>query len=283
MEKENRRIEILKHQWNIEAKLSNVFPADSFEKIYSKRASDGLRGPADVHRRAVYWAWLRWHLDADFETISDVLTADVLRAAKAFKRGRIPKGADERGFHDWLMLCAAVLSGNTKTMRTAAGQVQLADARRRNYQYYEALAGIVASHIKGDQKKERVQFQILQRHNPIKIDPWPSEPLLRSFIDRNFKGVAKAVKTGAEKHWSDLYLGRRHRRSWRIVPVVVKEDRKSMLLDLRSKDSYFWWPYVEAVFAKLALLDGAVLSYDSFWLPLAFLQATNNPMTSIKK
>jgi len=272
-------VSIVKHQWETEAKRLCTRPNKSFIDAFLDTDFESLIWAADGHCSAIYWAWLQWQLDADFNKISDGLTADAMRAAEALASGKLPRRIDERGFHDWMMMNAAILSGNALTMRAAAEQVRLARSDTERYQYNEAAAGILACRILGEEKRERAQYEMLQRYRPMRINPWPSKALTLAFVERDNKRLARTVAQDAEKHWSDRYLNLDNRR--RTQPVIVKQDADSIVVNLRNKDSYFWWPYVEAAFAKLAVLDGVEINYDSFWMPLAFVKAVKNTSAGI--
>jgi hypothetical protein len=266
------KVEIRRLEWHAADQLISTQPEKSFREAFTKVDRTSMIFPADVHRYAIYFAWLQWHVDQNFLRISGVLTADVLRAVDAIAGGKIPSKIDERDFHDRMMIIAAILSGNPSTMRSAAEQVQMASSRAKTYQYESAFAGLLASRILDKPKQEKAQLRILRQYKPTRVDPWPSNQLLDAFSRRDYRLLAKSVKKGAEKHWTDRYLGVGHRR-WGTRSVVVEERPDYILLDLWKKDPHFWWPYVEAAFAKLAILDGAEFSFDSFWLPLGLVQA----------
>jgi hypothetical protein len=264
-------IRILKHRSHIDVARAFANLGQSYEQAFG-RPTDTLIDVAQGLRSAINWAWLQWHVKPQFRTISNELTFIALRSSDALAKGITHGDQRERGFHDWMMLCCAVLSGNRETMAEAAKQARGADARVKGHQHDRALAGVLAARIFGNEQDEAEQRMLWEKYKPMGINAFPSRALVRAFVRRDYRAVAKAVKEGAEKHWSDEYIGGGGRR-WMIGPVIVEQKRGHMTLDLRRKDSYFLWPYVEAVFAKLALMDGASITYDDFWLPLDFVKA----------
>jgi hypothetical protein len=161
-------------------------------------------------------------------------------------------------------------------MRLAAEPAVHESTRSKKPQYEKALSGLLRARILGEPKEERKQFEILEQCEPDRLRISPPKPVVRHFVNRDYHGLAKAVADGAARHWSDAYLGR-NSRDPRVRPVVVKEERGRLILNLANKSGRFFWPYPEAVFAKLAMMDGATISYDDFWFPLTLVKAMTPP------
>ena len=53
----------------------------------------------------------------------------------------------------------------------------------------------------------------------------------------------------------------------------MKNDPDVLVLDITKKHAHFTWAYVEAAFAKLAILDGATITHDDLWFPLDFVKS----------
>jgi hypothetical protein len=216
----------------------------------------------------VRWAWLQWQAEPNFRLVSDGLIEAVERTATPQNRAE----AEERhlrGSLDWFVMCCAVLSGDADTARRAAAGVKEA-VYRRDYPT-QAVARILSARIQGDAETERRQFDVSEQIGRDRLPPpLPSTPLLRAFVERDYKTLSKEVVKGAKKHWTERYLGKRS------MPVLVKDEPDRMVIDVAAKDVYTSWAYVEAVFAKLAIQDDAKISYDDLWFPLKLVTAMRN-------
>ena len=83
---------------------------------------------------------------------------------------------------------------------------------------------------------------------------------MRMLVQGDFQKLKTKVVSDANKHWD--YAEREH--------AILKRTNKVLKLDLRKKHRYFLWPYVDMAFAKLAVISGAQVEEDSFWLPAEF-------------
>jgi len=210
---------------------------------------------------AINWAWLKWQAKTDFDRISDQLSA-VLDGTLTPER---IADADERGKRDkfdWFVLVAAILSGRLGILRKVAEQTKY--SLPGGY-YCQALAGLIRARATGDAGREREQYDIVCTRKNFEDFPSPAKPLLRAFVDRNYSALEKEVVKGAKKHWTDRFMGKPS------IPVLIKDEPDDIVLNIANKYSSFLWPYVEAAFAKLAILDGAVIKYDDLWFPLKFI------------
>lgn len=255
----HKRVEFHRPQFLLERETAKYGPGKSLQDIFGKRAD--LIHAALLLRKAINWSWVQWHLSRDFDLIRKELMFVVERSLRAVPHMKI-KDVEDRGFHDQMLMHAAVLSGHRSTAIAAAKEVRLASSRSKAYQYEAAVAGILASRVLDKPKQEQAQLKQFGRFKPTRVDAFPSRSLARAFVEHDDKALAKAIKSGAEKFWSKAHL---------TPTVVISETKDRLLLDLSRKSSQFLWPYVEATFAKLAIQDGTVIKYDSFWFPLEFI------------
>lgn len=211
---------------------------------------------------AIRWAWVQWQISPEFEPISAELSRAV-DSTLAPEGSKAKAKGSMRDLPGWFIGCCAVLSGDRATLRRAADAIAYAtDKAGRGHSYYQALAGIIKARVREDPEREREQLAISAQFKPNGPHVFPSRPLLRAFVDRDYAALEREAIKGAKKHWTDRYMGRPSR------SVLVKDEPDHIILDIANKDVYAPWPYVEAVFAKLAVLDGATISYDDFWFPL---------------
>ncbi|HEY2585971.1 MAG TPA: hypothetical protein VGI81_09440 [Tepidisphaeraceae bacterium] len=220
---------------------------------------------------AIRWAWLQWKARPDFEPIAAELSL-------AVQSTLTPQAIDEansrstRDLFDWFVCCCAVLSGDSATLRRAADATVFATSKAGpRHHYYQALAGIIRARVEGDPEREREQLAIAEKFKPTGPHVFPSRALLRAFVDRDYAGLQKEAIKGAKKHWTDRYMGKKS------LPVLIKDEPDHIILNTGNKDVYSPWPYVEAVFAKLAILDGAKITYDEFWFPLKLVSTWREP------
>ena len=79
--------------------------------------------------------------------------------------------------------------------------------------------------------------------------------LLRRFVDRDYKALEKQLRKDCEKYFGYI---QKERNVVSKQPAVVEQTAQRMIIDLANRWSGNWyWPWVEAAFAKLAILDGA--------------------------
>jgi hypothetical protein len=129
-------------------------------------------------------------------------------------------------------------------------------------QYLRAWNGVLKYRLIDRPDAELAQLRILETQKPNRIFAWPSESMVQRFVERDYRAFGKLAKSAAERHWR---LAERE--------GALSRAQGSVTLRLRNKHDHFLWPHVEAVFYKLAILGGGEMSYDSFWLPAAFVTA----------
>jgi hypothetical protein len=93
--------------------------------------------------------------------------------------------------------------------------------------------------------------------------------LLNAFIEKDYVRFQEEVKKVVQSHWSEKALPKTRRTA---AEPVLSETEASTDVNIMQKPSHFRWPYVEAAFAKLAVMDGAAMIVDDFWFPLAFIE-----------
>jgi hypothetical protein len=258
----HKKVEFHRPQFLLNRELEAHHAGKSLKEAF---ADFDLLDAAHSLHRAINWSWTQWQVNPDFAPIRTELIFVVKRTLQFLAKSN-DRDIENRGFHDQMMMHAAILSGDSPTIVAAAKKVRIAAPKAKGYQYEAALAGIFASRILGKQNQEKLQLEQFERYKPTRVDAFPERSLVRAFVDRDYKKLGRAVVNAAEKYWSDDHL-----RIRRGSPIVVNEDQDRLLLDLSHKTSRFLWPYVEATFAKLVIQDGANLKYDSFWLPLKFI------------
>lgn len=266
-----KRVIIKRHEFVCESVRSSFYPDESLEEAFGSAGNVELIDVAHGHREAINWAWLRWHLDGQYAAIKRDLTTDVRRACDALSNGEVCDEDEERGFHDRMLMHAAILSGDQSVTESAAEHVRRASSRVRGYQYDAAVAGVLSSRVLGDSKAEKAQVEIADSQRPTGVDAYPTKDLINSFVLRDYAQFARAVTKAVEVHWSDKLLTRKPTRP-NEKPVLVEEDNTQMTVDIFKKNPNFLWPYVEATFSALAMKDGAKITLDCFWFPLEFIR-----------
>lgn len=253
-------------EWRVGLQLGKTY-----REAFLPPDPDSLVGSLGGLREAIRWSWLQWKKKTEFEPIRDALKFVTMRSAEALTARRLPRDSF-RGLHDRMLLCCAVLSADAGTMQFAAERAMQAASSGNSKAHELALAGILKARLLSDTKTEQKQLRILGECHSLKSDPIPSGKLIRAFVDQDYDTLAKEVALGARRHWSDNY----------IRPAIIQENAEQITIKIGKKDCYFVWPYVEAVFAKLAMMDGATITYDDFWFPLDFVTAgiDRGPMTN---
>ena len=259
-------VKVLHAEWTREALRALCKFGKSTDEAFGADATLSLQLPWMVLGSGTDWCWFEWQLNPVFAPISQALGFMVRRSIEALNRAR--PDAFLRTVHDRMILECAALSGDRETMRKAAETVIPANPDVRENRYEQAWNGILRARMLNEPEQERKQLELLDTGKPVGLGAYPSRALLKSFVARDYKALAKAVEGGAEKYWGKQFLPR-----GKAAGIVIKEEPGKMTLDLRFKDKEFYWPRIEAVFAKLALLDGAQITYDSFWFPLEFVKA----------
>lgn len=96
--------------------------------------TDPVTGSMHALGAVIDWAWLQWHAHNDFRPIRDQLSFVALRSASGIRK-ETPGPTGMRGFHDWLFMCCAVLSGDASAIQAAASIIvpASADATREQY------------------------------------------------------------------------------------------------------------------------------------------------------
>ena len=216
---------------------------------------------------AIKLAWLRWQVSPEFLPISDVLAGVVHRSVEpsVVKKHAGPVKQD---LYERALIYCAVLSGDIGAMKTAAKVVRGAARHRKDSLNDESVAGILKGRIEGNPKFELQQYRLSEKSVPHRAHAWPSQQLLKAFVERDYGQLALEVERGAKQHWSDSYL-----KGARGYTAIVKETDDLIVLDPMKKGGNFLWAYVEAVFAKMAMMDGATITYDDLWFPLRLIRA----------
>jgi hypothetical protein len=261
------RYEVLESKYHLMKHWEFANPGVPFERAF---ATWPLMESRDALNSAINWSWIQWHSDPNFERIGSELATFALRSAQGSAKYTKRVGQEFRGMQDWMVTACAILSGDVATMRAATDGIPGAKKRVRRNQYYEALAGILKCRIHGRANLEQEQLDKLQLGQPDPEFISPSQKLIQAFSKRDYCAFEEALEDGMRKHLE----GRFNKRARGApLPVVAHEGGRNVV-NLRNKDSYTLWPYPEAVFAKLAALDGATIKCDSFWFPRDFVTAT---------
>ncbi|HEV7300746.1 MAG TPA: hypothetical protein VGN72_15375 [Tepidisphaeraceae bacterium] len=216
----------------------------------------GLAPPMHACRAAINYAFLEWHRSQDRNASHDVLRAIALSAAKVIDVHPFAPGRALRECFDSFWLQCAILSDDVALAESVAEKVFIADESSR-YQFHESWTGILAGRVLGDDDRVRDQAAKFAKYKPDRTFAWPSPAIVDAFVRRDYASLKKAVRTGAEKHW------RIAEREGALAVLPTGETE----IDVAKKHEHFFWPYVEAVFAKLAIRDGANMRYESKWLP----------------
>lgn len=226
-------------------------------------STSGWMGPADALRAAINWAWLKWHDSGDAAAVAAALAGVVARGVALYGSSDIGGLTLHREIHDCFLVQAAVLCGRPDVMRSAAEAARPADPRSPRHQFFQAWTGMLRGRVLRDARAEAEQHALFRAYKPDRTYLSPSAVLADAFVARDPAALEKSVKAGAEKHW---------KAAAREGALIDRGDG-TVTVDVTKKHPHFFWPYSEAVFARLAMDDGAEFSYDSFWLPMAFLRA----------
>jgi hypothetical protein len=221
----------------------------------------GLAKPTHSLRAAINWAFVEWHRSEEAPRILHHVMEIARRGVDISRQHSIPPGRAMRDCFDNFLLQCAVLSGDRALAQSAATTVAIADSSDR-YQYLEAWTGIIASRLLGNRDEEMRQREAMRDFKPSRTYLWPSQALIDQFVDQEYHALGRILKTSSEKHWK---ISERD-------GALTRDAAGRELLDLSRKHEHFFWPYVEAVFARLAIWDGAPLCHDSFWLPAGLIR-----------
>lgn len=241
----------------------------AFPELYAGRCLVGLElsEPRDLLLNALIWSWLEWHRTSDFPRISRTLGEVVGRSLDVYGLSFAREDPRRWEYFESFLIQCAILTGCQDTWREVATRVKAADPGQTHYQFVQAWTGVLKYRILGLPGEEQ-QLEVLKRKRSARVYAWPANKLVECFVRRDGKGFSKAVKIACEKHWEYAEQGHAVTRSGEFTHIN---------LHFRRKNPHFLWPWVEAAFTKLALLDGTTMSYDSFWFPLAFVRAMATP------
>jgi hypothetical protein len=221
----------------------------------------GYTEPMHCMHTALCWLWLKWHQSISIDEIRDTLRPVIARAVQA--NSDTNASSDIREDHDSFLMQLSILTGSNDLMRMVAESVIPADIAFKEYQYFHAWTGILKYRILGNEDKVIEQHEIMKKWKSVRVFEWPTNKIVDSFVKRDWKSFNKELKRCCERHW--VYAER--------DKAFVNTENGEQVLDLKKKHNYFFWPWVEGAFAKLAYRDGAEIKYDSPWLPLSLVKA----------
>lgn len=214
------------------------------------------------------WAWLLWQKSKDIRLVRKEMKRIV--GKWALTPARLAEAEEEgcRGRMDWFSLVCAIISSDDSQIKFAAESAVFARKTREPAPFFQVVSGVLKARILGDRKEELKQFALLDKQQPDVPDIGPAISLVKVFVERNYDELDKEVKRGVKRHWSDRYIGTKRGRS-----VIVEEGREHMTIDIGKKALDTLWAHSEAVFAKLAMSEGAQIKTDDVWFPLELISA----------
>jgi hypothetical protein len=157
-----KRVDLIRPEFLSSREYEAFRPDESFDKAFGDVSSADLLDVGQSIRNAINWSWIQWHLTHKFGWVKD-LKRVCHRSSENVLKVRNPTESDDRGFHDQMMLHAAVLTGDLATMKAAASSAAYATSAQHENQYYAALAGIISSRLLGNHTNELKQLHILER------------------------------------------------------------------------------------------------------------------------
>lgn len=217
----------------------------------------GYSIPARRQYGLMIWTWLKWQLDRDINAIRTRVDSYL---GVAEQLHRLPVTL-ERGKHDLYLLLNCIISGDSELMNRAARTCWFAGPAVPSV-LLASLTGVLKFRILGDAARSQEQYEIYLGARKSKLYHLPGRALLARFVDRNYRSFGNQLAKECEKY--NTYA----RQEWMAYPESIYETR--LVFDLRKIRGQHPWPYFEAALAKLSVLDGAKLTYDSVWLPKAF-------------
>jgi hypothetical protein len=224
------------------------------------RVGCGFTWPAHDLRHLLCWIWLCWHKHHSLERIVEVANPVLTRALSLYSMG-ISQGM--RTEHDSWILHAAILCSEWDFARQAAKVVAIADPENPGYQYLHGWTGILKYMIEQDEANAHIQANIFHKFKPNRVFAWPRPKLVTAFMERDGKSFEKQLRDASKLHWT---ISEKE-------GAIAEATPDSTTLMLQKKGDHFFWPWVEAVFMKLALMRGMEIKYDDFWLPFGLIGA----------
>ena len=231
--------------------LDDVFP---YLRNDTVTMGSQFAGPWDVMSAAVRWLWLTILRDSPKDEVARVIAYLVRRSVGAI---RLSGGSYYRAEHDVILMTASILSGNRELMHIASEAVRVADPKSESYQFFEAWAGILRSRILNQHDDEEEQLSILLRKRGVSLMQCPSHSLAKAFCKRDYKKMALLMNKTFEKEWAD---GEK-------TGSIEHDPSGATKVFLRFRDPNMYWPWAQAGFAKLAILEAAKVPTHPLWLP----------------
>lgn len=238
-------------------KPDSSIESDAFSKIYQPGGvGSGFAAPMRCIHNALIWIFLKWHQEKNVKIIQDSLSFVIERAIQLNTDTKVTPRLREA--HDHFLIQLAILNSDKEWTKKVCDSVIVANDQVKNYQYMQAWTGILTYRIRDEQDNVEKQYEIMKQWKPDRICAWPTNKLVETFVNRDWKEFNKVLKRSCEKQWK---IGQKD------MAVYDNADRTDKIFNIEYKNIHFFWPWVEATFAKLAYLDGAEIKYDSFWLP----------------
>ena len=167
---------------------------------------------------------------------------------------------------DWFSLVCAIVSADQSLMRFAAESAAYARKSRNPAPFFQVVSGILRARILDDRREELRQCALLDRQRPGEQYIGPPIALVKTFVERRYDRIDTEVRRGVKRHDQFPKAKRRQR-------AIVDEGEGHMTVDVGRKGQRALWAHSEAVFAKLAMCEGAPIKTDNVWFPLDLIAA----------
>jgi hypothetical protein len=232
------------------ASIATMFPSLRRDRGVNAGFS-GLLTP--VHN-TLCWVWLAILADESTDDIRNLIKTVVGRSLEAAGAAGSIIGKAE---HNSCCLILSILADDRALLQTTLDFVHFADEACHHYQYYDAWSGVLKARLTGDTEREAMQMRILKRKKATSMLLGPSSSTVRAFVERDWKALSKHIR----KTFADEYA-----RAFQTGSLMQMTETTGVLY-LRGRGYSHYWPWPEAVMAKIAARESITLPSDVVWLP----------------
>ena len=240
-----------------EISTSDELLAEAIER--ERYGGRGFSDFAAVLQSALTWVWLKWHSGQDRDAIESTIAKAVAYARK------ITSNLSEsyaRDLFDSHLMHLATLGQDARYSREACDLIAPNDDRREVRAFLYAWNQLLKSSILEDEKGIKRACDQFVAATASKQLRCPAKSLIKAFAADDGKRFRKGLSEQFRREWVSVRQDGR----------VVSETETGVVLDMRSRNMNFFWPWDSCVLSKLAMKRGISVIHDDVWSPLGFVE-----------
>lgn len=245
--------------------FAEIGASDELLSAAIERERYGGRGFSDfaaVLKSALSWVWLKWHSSQDLSAIESVVAKTVDYAGKITSRLREPHARDLFDNH---LLHLAILGRHARYSQEVCNLIAQSDDREvRDFLF--AWNQLLQSSILEDEQGIRRAYEQYVAATASKQLRCPAKSVIKAFALADGKRFRKGLSEQFRREWVSVRQDGR----------VVSETETTVVLEMRSRNMNFFWPWDLCVLSKLAVQRGISVVHDDVWSPLGLVD-TDRP------